>query len=288
MNFAVELTRRLPDPLLKGLLRLRLNPLLRPGFDWCAARMKNEDSVIQRGAGKGLRFNPGGSNVSYLLGTAEQEIQEVLQLWLRPGMTVYDVGANVGFITVIAASLVGKRGSVCGFEPVPVLADQAVHNASLNQFRQVHIHRVALSDQDGEAVFQVSKNLTMGRLVNRESHEPDAANELVVRKRKLDTLVAAEGLPAPDLVKIDVEGAEAAVLDGAAEILQRTRPALLIELHSTNRAVAERLENLSFVGCLLGTRGSIRTGPRNATVAAVTQERAFMLNPISTAWERNP
>jgi hypothetical protein len=128
----------------------------------------------------------------------------------------------------------------------------------------------------------------MGRLVNRESHEPDAANELVVRKRKLDTLVAAEGLPAPDLVKIDVEGAEAAVLDGAAEILQRTRPGLLIELHSTNRAVAERLENLSFVGCLLGTRGSIRTGPRNATVAAVTQERAFMLNPISTAWERNP
>jgi len=285
MNLAVELARRLPDPLLKALLRLRLNPFLRPGFDWCAARMKNEDSVIQRGVGRGLRFNPGGSNVSYLLGTVEQEIQNVLQLWLRPEMTVYDVGANVGFITVIAARLVGEKGKVCGFEPVPMLADQAMHNALLNQFRQVSIHRVALSDQDREAVFQVSKNLTMGRLANRESHAPDAENELVVRERKLDTLVATDGLPDPDLVKIDVEGTEAAVLDGATEVLRRARPALLIELHSTNQAVAGRLEKLSFVGRLLDRHESIRTGPPNATVAAVPKERASMLNQISTAWE---
>jgi FkbM family methyltransferase len=285
MNLALEFARRLPDPLLQALLRLRLNPLLRPGFDWCAARLKNEDSVIQRGAGKGLHFNPGGSNVSYLLGTVEQEVQHVLQLWLRPQMTMYDVGANVGFITVIAARLVGEKGKVCAFEPVPMLADQAMHNADLNKFRQVSIHRVALSDQDGEAVFQMSENLTMGKLANRESHEPDAASELVVRKHKIDTLVATDGLPDPDLIKIDVEGAEAAVLDGAAEVLKRARPALLIELHSTNQAVAERLERLSFVGRLLGSSESIRAGPPNATVAAVPAERAFMLTQVSTAWK---
>jgi FkbM family methyltransferase len=264
------------------MLRLRLNPLLRPGFDWCAARMKNEDSVIQRGAGKGLRFNPGGSNATYLMGTAEREIQNVLQLWLRHGMNVYDIGANVGFISVIAARLVGEKGSVCAFEPVPMLADQAIHNADLNQFRQMSIHRIALSDEDGEAVFQVSKNLTMGKLANREFHEPDTANELIVRTSKLDTLVATDGLPDPDLVKIDVEGAEVAVLDGAAEVLQRARPALLIELHSSNRAVAERLEKLSYVGRLLGSRESIRAGPADATVAAVPKERAFMLEQIPT------
>jgi FkbM family methyltransferase len=258
--------------------------LLRPGFDWCAVRMKNQDSVIQRGVGKGLRFNPGGSNASYLLGTPEQDTQDVLELWLRPGMAVYDVGANVGFVTVIAARLVGEKGHVCSFEPVPMLADLAVHNANLNQFRQVSVHRIALSDQDGEAVFQVSKNLTMGKLANRESHASNAANDLLVSKRKLDSLVATDGLPYPDLVKIDVEGAEAAVLDGATEVLQRARPALLIELHSTNQAVAERLEKLSFVGCLLGSRESIRTGPPNATVAAVPEERAFTLNQVSTAW----
>jgi len=280
MNLIVELARTLPDPMLKVLVRLRLNPLLRPGFDWCAARMKNGDSVIQRGAGKGLRFNPGGSNAAYLLGTAEQEVQHLLKLWLRPGMNVYDVGANVGFITLSAALLVGDSGNVCGFEPVPMLADQVVHNAGLNRFRQVSIHRVALSDEDGEAVFQVSENLTMGKLVTRESREHVAAEHLKVRKCKLDTLVAMGGLSDPDVVKIDVEGAEAAVLDGAAEVLRRARPALLIELHSTNQAVADRLEGMSFVGRLLGSHESVRTGPPNATVVAVPEERAFMLEQI--------
>ena len=125
----------------------------------------------------------------------------------------------------------------------------------------------------------------MGKLANRESHEPDAASELVVRKHKIDTLVATDGLPDPDLIKIDVEGAEAAVLDGAAEVLKRARQALLIELHSTNQAVAERLERLSFVGRLLGRSESIRAGPPNATVVAVPAERAFMLTQVSTAWK---
>jgi len=192
----------------------------------------------------------------------------------------------VGFISVIAARLVGEKGNVCAFEPLPMLADQARHNASLNKFRNVSIHRVALSDQDGEGVFQVSNNLTMGKLLNQESHETDAAEELIVRKGKIDTQIAKEGLPDPDLIKIDVEGAEAAMLDGAAEVLRRARPMLLIELHSTNQAVAERLEEFSFVSCLLGSPESIRTGPANATVAAVPEERAFLLDQIST--DRGP
>jgi len=280
---AVELAGRLPEPLLRALLRLRRNPLLRTSFDWCAARMKNGDSSIQRGAGKGLHFNPGGSNLSYLLGTVEQEVQEVLELWLRPKMTVYDVGANVGFLTVIAARLVGEEGNVYGFEPVPMLADQAMHNASLNQFRQISVQRVALSDQDGGAVFHLPRNLTMGKLADGESRGAGTAKELIVRKCKLDTLVVEDGLPDPDLVKIDVEGAEAAVLDGAIRLLRRARPALLIELHSTNQAVAERLEALSFVGRLLGSSESIRTGPTNATVAAVPEERVFALDQIPAA-----
>jgi len=284
MNLTVELARRLPDRLLNALLRLRLNPLLRPGFDWYAARMRNENSVIQRGAGNGLRFNPGGSNASYLLGTVEPETQHILQLWLRPGMCVYDIGANVGFITVIAARLVGDSGSVCAFEPVPMLADKAMHNADLNRLSRVSVHRVALSDQDGEAVFQTSQNLTMGKLANEESPEPDTGNALVVVKRRLDTVVAAERLRDPDFVKIDVEGAEADVLDGATEVLRRARPALLVELHSTNKAVAERLERLSYVGRLLGSDESIQTGPPNATVAAVPEERASLLSQISTVW----
>jgi len=127
----------------------------------------------------------------------------------------------------------------------------------------------------------------MGKLRDRKSHEPDTATELVVRKRKLDTLVATDGLPDPDLVKLDVEGAEAAVLDGAVEVLQRARPALLIELHSANHAVAERLGKFSFVGRLLGSRESFRTSLPDATVAAAPEKRVAMLNQVSIAWGSN-
>lgn len=285
MKLALELSRRVPSPILRMLLRLRLNPFLQSGFDWLSRRMKNVDAIIQRGVGEGVRFNPGDSNASYVLGTAEPQMQKILQLWLQPGMTAYDIGANVGFITVIMARLVGANGRVCSFEPVPWLADQAAHNAELNRFRKVSVHRVALSDSDGEAIFEVPPNLTMGKLVEGERGASSGGRELVVKKRRLDSISSAEVLPDPDLVKIDVEGAEAAVLDGAAELLRRSRPMLLIELHSTNEAVAVRLEELGFVGRLIGSAEPIRSGPPNATVAAVPVERASLFGQIPTHFD---
>jgi FkbM family methyltransferase len=243
--------------------------------------MKNTDAVIQRGVGKGLRFNAGASNASYLLGTAERDIQKFLQLWLRPGMIVYDVGANVGFVTIIAAQLVGETGRVCAFEPVSALADQALRNAELNHFRQVSVYRAALSDQDGTAPFELSANLTMGKLVEREAGQVAYQSGLWVKRNRLDTMIATESLPDPDLIKIDVEGGEAAVLDGAVEVLRCARPVLLIELHGTNEAVAGRLERMGFSRSVLGSGVSIKNEPPDATLIAVPEERGFVLNQLS-------
>jgi len=276
MSWALQLARFLPDQMVDAVLRTRLrNHALRPVFDWCARRMKHQDGVIQRGVGAGLRFNPGNSVVSYLLGTAEEPLQRILQLWLRPGMTVYDVGANVGFLTVIAAALVGDQGRVYAFEPVPELADEAEHNATLNYFRQVTVCRSALSHSDGQAVFQLSDDVTQGKLVTNT--ERPNARQLVVQTQKLDSVVQKDRLSQPDLIKIDVEGAEADVLDGGAQTLREIRPNLLIELHSTNNQVAERLEAFGYVGRVLGSHSSVRKAPAHATVAAVPKERVGML-----------
>jgi FkbM family methyltransferase len=229
--------------------------------------MKNQDSVIQRGVGKGLRFNPGNSVVSYLLGTAEEPLQRMLQLWLTPGMTVYDVGANVGFLTMIAAELVGDQGMVYAFEPVPALAAQAAHNAELNQFQHVTVYRSALSHSDGNAPFQLSDDVTQGTLSSHAEHR--STKQLVVKTQKLDTLFETDRLRTPDLIKIDVEGAEADVLDGGIQVLRRVRPRLLIELHSTNDAVADRLEASAYVSKVLGSDSSIRNAPAHVSVAAV-------------------
>jgi FkbM family methyltransferase len=282
MSWALQLARVLPNPIVEAVLRARLNnPVLKPAFDWYAKRMKNQDSVIQRGVGEGLRFNPGDSIASYLLGKVEEPLQQLLQLWLKPGMTMYDVGANVGFVTVIAARLVGEKGRVYSFEPVPALANQAQYNAGLNQFQQVVIYRSALGDHDGDASFQLAPDVMTGALVSQDSPLRQKAGVLRVKVRQLDTLVETDKLTPPDMMKIDVEGAEADVLDGGVQVLRKARPILIIEVHSTNEVVADRIAALDYVGRVLGSSAPIRSAPSHATVVAVPEERASLLDVIS-------
>lgn len=241
--------------------------------------MKNQDSLIQRGVGEGLRFNPGDSVASYLLGKAEEPLQDLLQQWLSPGMSMYDIGANVGFLTVIAARLVGETGKVYAFEPVSSLANQAEYNANLNQFRQVAVYRNALGNCDGEAVFRLAPDVMTGALVSQQNAQ-SCGSTLAVEVRKLDTLVETDKLAPPDLIKIDVEGAEADVLDGGTQALRKARPLLIIEVHSTSDAVAQRLSRLDYVGRVLGSNVPIQNSPSHATVAAVPKERASLLETI--------
>src|SRR5262245_29606214 len=71
--------------------------------DWLPGMLRNREGRIQKGLGRGLRFNGANSAVGFLLGTHDLEVQYALSRLLRPGMTVYDVGANVGFTAVLAA-----------------------------------------------------------------------------------------------------------------------------------------------------------------------------------------
>ena len=89
-------------------------------------------AVIGAGPGRGLRFDVGGGNPDFAAGTYEPPVQQALADCLKPGDVVLDVGANVGFIAVIAAKLVGPAGRVVAFEPVPENARLVRRNARLN------------------------------------------------------------------------------------------------------------------------------------------------------------
>src|SRR5271157_1161817 len=99
---------RLPVGLVKRISALQWrSPLFRKAYLLAARSYGNRDGIIQRGPAKGLRFNTGlARNAGFLLGTYEPEVQTLYASLLDPGMTVYDIGANVGFLTVLAARLV--------------------------------------------------------------------------------------------------------------------------------------------------------------------------------------
>lgn len=277
-NLLVNLVSVLPRPWIKALSSAQWKSRwFKRAFDWGKKRLVNRDGIIQQGVGKGLRFNPGHANAGYLLGTSEPEVQTALAALLRPGMTVYDLGANVGFLSVIAARLVGPKGRVICFEPLPSNAQQIEHNARLNGFTHMTVRREALGSADGESSFLVSAEPTIGKLASVSATVARYQSSINVVVRCLDTLIPEAGLSLPDAMKIDIEGAEVDALKGATNIIRQGRPLLLIELHDTNLGVAHQLSEWGYHAVVLGAAGTVAEALWNAFILAAPQERADLV-----------
>jgi FkbM family methyltransferase len=211
------------------------SPRFRALVQRLSADIRARDVTVELGAGAGLRFNCFDSLGGYALGSAEPAVQAALQRVIQPGATVYDIGANVGFFSVIAARLTGEGGRVVAFDPLPSNVAAIRHNAQLNQFEpRIRVEEVAVGATDGAASFVVGATPGWGRLGDDGS--------LAVRVVGLDARIAAGELPVPDVIKLDIEGGEVAALAGLAATLHEHGPVVLVELHDTHDAVRAALE----------------------------------------------
>jgi FkbM family methyltransferase len=271
----------LPRRWIKAVSSLRWrHPLVARAFEGVADRMRDRDGTIQQGLGKGLRFNTGNSVAGFMLGTSEPGLQDAFSLFLQPGMTVYDVGANVGFYSVISSRIVGPSGRVVAFEPLDENVRSIRHNADLNGFDRLQVQGLALGKIDGHAQFSLSSNSNWGMLASVGT--PDAAaGSRTVRVARLDSLIKEGGLVPPGLMKIDVEGAEADVLEGAEQTLRTARPILFIDLHGTNGAIAESLAAQRYEFRMLGG-GNVKLpdAPWWAEVIAIPSERTDLADKL--------
>ena len=154
----------------------------------------------------------------YWLGTYERESVETFAAAIQSGMTVWDVGANIGYYTLLARRLVGPAGQVVAIEPLPVnLAALRAHLA-LNGFGDVDVVEAAAAATSGTARFRMTDSPGEGYF--------DGDGEIEVATIALDTLT--ERLP--HVVKIDVEGFADLVLRGADRILEH-HPVILLATH---------------------------------------------------------
>jgi FkbM family methyltransferase len=191
--------------------------------------------TILSGVAAGARMNLGGSYLQYLTGDAEKVVQETLAETLKPGQVVYDVGANIGFFTIICSRLVGPGGRVYAFEPMPESAATLRHNVAVNSLENAVVVEKAASSTTGEAELLISDWSAFHALkVEGISPTEHARGVVAVETITLDDFVSTGGGQPPDVVKIDVEGAELEVIKGAAGLLASRRPLLICELHGTN------------------------------------------------------
>jgi FkbM family methyltransferase len=193
-------------------------------------------------------MNPGASNPDYALGTNEPSVQDALAELVTPGSVVFDVGANVGFLTLILSRLVGPSGYVYAFEPSADNAAVIRENLRRNGVGHALVVCRAAGTSTGMQVLQVS-GYSGGHALTGAEAPPDQVGTVPVEVVALDDFVDQQGVRPPDVVKIDVEGFELGVLLGMPKLLADRGPTLLIEVDGGSssghdRKVAEITEHL--------------------------------------------
>ncbi len=170
--------------------------------------------------------DPGINRDLFLYGGREPSSTEIYRKQLSPGMTIVDVGANIGYYVLIEARALGTSGKIYAIEPAPKNFEMLQANLEINSFgREIESHNLAISDSVGKVQFEIAGASNHHRL----SVNGSGANTIEVEATTLDVLLAGKKI---DMVRMDAEGAEWVILRGMRGILAGNQPLkMFIEVH---------------------------------------------------------
>jgi len=185
---------------------------------------------VVKGPLRGARWVPGSGVHGYWLGRYEPEEVAVFTSLVHSGAALFDVGAHVGYYTLVASRLVGPSGQVVAFEPNPRNLGYLRRHVLLNDCANVRVIAAAVADVAGQATFEEGASDAEGALAS--------GGRLDVEVVTLDALAYdTPGVHPPSVLKIDVEGAEQRVLLGAERILAEAQPDILLSTHGRENYV---------------------------------------------------
>lgn len=196
---------------------------------------------------------PGGGSVcvgyretlglsSLLYGTFEKGELEFVSQYLQLGNTVMDIGANIGFFSVVMGRSIGRTGMVFAFDPVPTNIARLKFNLDSNGISSDRVYELALGSANGQMELQISDDTAYASL-HKVAYGSGNGQIIQVSVKKLDDVWHEAGRPMISFIKIDVEGAELEVIKGGAEMLSHCRPTILIEAN-THQHLAKLIEAL--------------------------------------------
>jgi FkbM family methyltransferase len=178
---------------------------------------------ILQGPLRGKKWIAGSSTHGCWLGSYELDKQRALRFHLKSGDVFYDIGANVGFYTMLASVLVGENGHIYSFEPSPDNLRNLKRHIQINHRTNCTLVEAAVSSVDGESGFDPTANRSTGHLAS--------TGRIRVPTVTLDFLVRTEKFRPPNLMKIDIEGAERECLLGASSTIREFRPIIFLATH---------------------------------------------------------
>ena len=179
---------------------------------------------ILQGTLKGKKWIKGSSINGCWLGTYELDKQVLFSKYIKPGNIVYDVGANAGFYSLLSSLLVSETGKVYSFEPLPANISYLKKHIELNKLGNVKVIEKAVSNKVSTVRFNFGDNRSAGHISND--------GEIEVETISIDEFIS-QGNPSPDIIKMDIEGAEYDALFGAKKLLRTKKPVIFLATHSS-------------------------------------------------------
>lgn len=239
LRIAATAANRLPMAVKRLLYRFApLARLIRGGLNMAAPQGLTTIEVAG-GSLAGMRLSLNlQEEKDYWLGTYEPELQQAIKELVKPGMVAYDVGANIGYITMLLAQAVGESGQVISFEALPDNVNRLRVNLALNQMEpRVQVEAAAVVDLSRQVEFLIGPSGGMGKAQGSAGRQGvHYSQTLKIPGLALDEFVYQSGNPAPQVIKIDIEGGEVLALPGMRRLLREAKPLVLMELHGAEAA----------------------------------------------------
>jgi len=205
----------------KSLLKLKIRKLIKKmGIDetkfadYFVGQFMNEDGIYQI---DGFKLKKGRTTrLPILTGESEPSQTELMKKIVKPGMIVFDLGANFGWFSLVLSKLVGSSGRVYSFEADPTLTDILKENIELNNLSNISVQSMAVSNKEGVSKFSLNKSYDTRNQLDSISNSENTINVKVI---SLDEFCKKEKLKKVDFIKMDIEGSEPKALEGMKKII---------------------------------------------------------------------
>ena len=198
--------------------------------------------------------DPGISRELLMDGTHEPQTTELIKTVLKPDMHIVEVGANVGYYTLIEAEIIGEGGRVYAIEPVPENYFFLQRNVNLNKYGNVSFFNFAISDQSGHHDFITTKQSNWGSMVNHDSDDKSSwvkerlstiqSGTLKVETITFDEFIKVNNIEKINLVRMDIEGFEIQAIKGMKETIKKMKPPFYILMEVHNNVFKDPIKSL--------------------------------------------
>jgi FkbM family methyltransferase len=160
---------------------------------------------------------------------------KIFEKYLNLGDTFIDIGANLGYMSINASKIVGPKGKIISFEPDNTIYNLLENNISLNNVENIKLNKIGLSNYNGEASFNIATESGLSRLENKNNNLEGLIlqTKITIKVKTLDSFLSENNFTnlKIKMIKIDVEGHELNILQGAINLLKDSKPIIILEIN---------------------------------------------------------